>query len=291
VQVSIAFLLRTKSRIIVSMRNYKQFLSLILLLGTLIYGGQQAIAQAFSLGAGDVIRITVYGQPDLATTSRIAETGKINFPLIGDVTIGGLSTAQAERNIAKLLNDRGLVRNAQVSIFLEQRRQTLTNSVTILGQVARPGKYSLQEVSGEGVQTLIDLLAIAGGTNANAADYLIVVKKEGDGHKRIRVDLVALLREGELKYNYSLGGGDVVLVPEMEVFYIYGQVEKPGRYRLEPDMTVMHALSVASGVTDRGSEKGLLLKRRGKGGMKSSGAGLTDKLQAGDVIYVKEGLF
>lgn len=149
-QVSIAFLLRTKSRIIVSMRNYKQFLSLILLLVTLIYGGQQAIAQAFSLGAGDVIRITVYGQPDLATTSRIAETGQINFPLIGDVTIGGLSTAQAERNIAKLLNDRGLVRNAQVSIFLEQRRQTLTNSVTILGQVARPGKYSLQEVSGEG---------------------------------------------------------------------------------------------------------------------------------------------
>jgi len=273
------------------MRNYKQFLCLIVLLIKLIYGDQQAIAQAFSLGTGDVIRITVYGQSDLATTSRIAETGKINFPLIGDVEVGGLSTAQAERNIAKLLNDRGIVTNAQVSIFLEQRKQTLANTVTILGQVARPGRYPLQDVSVEGVQTLVDLLAMAGGTNANAADYLIAVKKEGDGHKRIRVDLVALLREGDLKYDYTLGGGDVILVPEMDVFYIYGQVKKPGRYRLEPEMTVMHALSVAGGVTDRGSESAVLLKRRGEADMKSSGANPTDKLQVGDVIYVKERLF
>jgi polysaccharide export outer membrane protein len=144
-----------------------------------------------------------------------------------------------------------------------------------------------------GVQTLVDLLAIAGGTNENAADYLYVVKNKSGSDNRIRVDLVGLLKQGNLDFNAVLDGGDVVLVPEMDVFYIYGQVESPGRYRLEPDMTVMQAISVASGLSDRGSEKGISLKRGGsnKEGLKSLNADLTDRLQAGDVIYVKEGLF
>ena len=59
-----------------------------------------------------------------------------------------------------------------------------------------------------------------------------------------------------------VNNGDVVLVPEMDVFYIYGEVQHPGRYQLERDMTVMQGLSVAGGLTARGSVKGIELNRQ-----------------------------
>ncbi len=244
------------------------------------------------LGAGDVVKISVYGQPDLATTTRIAESNKITFPLIGDVAIGGLSTANAEEKISYLLTSGGFVKNAQVNIFVEQRLQTLANTVTILGQVARPGKYPLQTGTVEGVENLIDLLAAAGGTNDSAADYLVMIKKNGKKETKTRVDLIALLQEGSVdKFNYTLEGGDVVFVPEMDVFYVYGQVQRPGRYRLERNMTVMQALSVGGGITDRGSEKGIQIKRRVKDSTATIDAKPTDQLVKDDVIYVKESLF
>jgi polysaccharide export outer membrane protein len=255
--------------------------------------GRLALAgDATLLGAGDVVKITVYGQPDLTTVTRIAESNKITFPLIGDVTIGGLSTANAENKIGRMLTSRGFVKNAQVNIFVEQRLQTRANTVTILGQVDRPGKYSLESPTVEGVQTLVDLLAASGGTGEFAADYLMLIKKSGKKEKKIRVDLIELLQEGEFeKNNYKLEGGDVVFVPEMDVFYIYGQVQRPGRYRLVRDMTVMQALSVGGGITDRGSEKGIQIKRRVKGSTSTRDAKPTDRLFKDDVIYVKESLF
>ncbi len=273
------------------MRHAKKILSILLLLTAMISVGQRADADTFPLGAGDVIKITVYGQPDLSTITRIADDGKITFPLIGDVKVGGMSTSQSERIISDLLQAKGIVKNPQVNVFLDQRSQTLANSVTIIGQVAKPGKYLVQDVSAGGVQTLIDLLAMAGGTNDNAADHMLLVKKDGNGQKKIQVDLVKLIKDGELDYNYALNAGDIILVPEMDVFYIYGKVNHPGRYRLERGMTVMQALSVASGVTDKGSESGVVLKRRGENGVESLNSALTGVLQADDVIYVKETLF
>jgi len=273
------------------MRGTKTYLSWFLVTMLLFVASQSGIAGSLSLlGAGDVIKITVYGQSDLTTVTRIRGDGKISFPLIGDVKIGDMSTTEAERRIATLLERRGYVTNAQVGIFVEQRIQTAANSVTIIGQIARPGKYPVQEASVEGVYTLVDLLAVAGGTNVNAADHLLLIKKQGK-QRKIKVDLVALLRNGELKNNYTLDGGDIVLVPEMDVFYIYGQVNRPGRYRLERSMTVMQAISVAGGVTSRGSESSVWLKRRDKGEIKSFNVDLTDELQVDDVIYFKESLF
>jgi polysaccharide export outer membrane protein len=256
-------------------------------------GPQLAAGQSFSLGVGDVVKIAVYGQEDLTTVTRISEGGMITFPLIGEVRIGGMSTPDAERKIERLLIDRGFVKQAQVSIFLEQRRQTLTNSVTILGQIARPGIYPLQDISGEGVQTVIDLLAMAGGTNEDAADHLYLMSnKKGAKGKKVRIDLAALMKGGDIeRYNLKLNGGDIVLVPGMDVFYIYGQVNRPGRYRLERDMTVMQALSVGGGVTDRGSESGITVNRSEKSGVNSLKVDLSDRLQVDDVIYVKESIF
>ncbi|MDR2876782.1 MAG: polysaccharide biosynthesis/export family protein [Chromatiales bacterium] len=272
-------------------RNF--FLPLLLLLSIAVSSVHAADpADNFLLGPGDVIKATVFGHPDLATVARIGEDGKISFPLIGDVLIGGLSSSGAEAKISDLLLQQHYVTDAQVSLFVQQRRQTLANSVLILGHIAHPGKYALQGVADEGVQTLIDLIAVAGGTSADSSDRLMLLRRDGDDVHKVQIDLRALLGTGELQQNVGLIGGDIIFVPEAEVFYVLGQVQSPGRYRLERGMSVMQALAVGGGINPRGNENGITIKRRGEDGVVASGsAKLTDEIRANDVIYVKESLF
>ena len=244
-----------------------------------------------TLAPGDVLKISVYGNPDLATTTRVMPDGKITFPLIGEVAVGGMSTVAAERRIAEKLTMGGFVRNAAVSVFVEQRSAALTSSVTLLGQVGQPGTYSLDTESPDGVSTLVSLLANAGGTTEQAADYCYLIRQQnGQGNKQ-RVDLDDLLRNGNLAVNIPLTNGDIVLVPEMDVFYIYGEVQKPGRYKLERDMTVMQGLSVASGITPRGSVKGIMLNRKDGNTTRTLMSNLDDRMEPNDVVYVRTAVF
>lgn len=257
----------------------------------MILGMNNVFAESNSLGSGDIVKITVYGQSDLTTIARINPDGKITFPLIGEVVISGLTTRSAEAKIAGLLQSRGIVKNPQVNIFLEQQKQTVSNSITILGEVTKPGKYSVEGPESGGIESIVDLLALAGGTSSTAADHLVLIKKNKKNSK-IKVDLVALLRFGDLSQNRSVRGGDIVFVPKMNVFYIYGEVQNPGRYRLERDMTVLQALSVGGGLTPRGTEKGMLLKRQKVDkNIETMNADPLSILKPNDVLYVKESLF
>ncbi len=272
-----------------SLRN--ALLAMVLWVGSMA-AGQAAAAEAGLLGAGDIVRITVYGQPDMTTVTRISESNNINFPLIGDVVVGGMSAAAAESAIARELSRRGFVKNAQVNLFVEQSFQALNDTVTVLGHVNRPGNYPLQGNTVEGVQTVIDLIAAAGGTNDKAATNIVLMRGGQSGRSKTDIDLHEILTQGTLNpASYKLEGGDVVFVPEMDVFYIYGQVQSPGRYRLEHGMRVMQAISVGGGITDRGSEKGIEIKREVDGGIKRFGVDDTDEVLKGDVIYIKERLF
>jgi polysaccharide export outer membrane protein len=244
-----------------------------------------------TIAPGDVLKISVYGNPDLATVTRVMPNGTITFPLIGQVTVGNRTPAQAEQSIADRLNRGGYVRNAAVSVFVQERSPVSTSSVTLLGQVVRSGTYTLDRESPEAVSNLVTLLAKAGGTTDNAADYCYLIRDENGQPRKTRVDLVDLLRNGNVKANLQLSNGDIVLVPEMDVFYIYGEVQKPGRYKLERDMTVMQGLSVASGMTPRGSVRGIVLNRLAGSAMTSLGTNLEDRLQPNDVLYVKTAVF
>lgn len=244
------------------------------------------------LGVGDIVKITVYGQPDMTTVTRISERNSINFPLIGDVSIGGVTADEAESAIARELSRRGFVKNAQVNLFVEQSFQALNDTVTILGEVARPGNYPIQGSAVEGVQSVIDLIAAAGGTSENAGANVVLVRGGNAGRTRLEIDLYEILVGGTTNpSSYLLEGGDVIYVPEMDVFYIYGQVQRPGRYRLERGMRVMQALSVSGGISDRGSEKGLEIKRKVDDDIKEIDVDPTDEVLKGDVIYVRERLF
>jgi polysaccharide biosynthesis/export protein len=244
----------------------------------------------YHLRPGDVVKITVFGHADMDTTARISDTGKIEFPLIGQIAIARLTTEQAGRYIAVALSSGGYLRQPRVNVNIESIRSPL---VSILGEVQKPGKYPIRNPDGDDVKTVSDLLALAGGPKENAADYLTVIQHTAAGKPIYqRVDLIALLRRGDTTQDLSIKNGDVVYVPRMDMFYIYGEVQKPGGYRLERGMTLMQALAVGGGLTARGTQRGIEVRRRdAKGEMDAIEPALDARLRPGDVVYVKESWF
>ena len=136
------------------------------------------------------------------------------------------------------------------------------------------------------------MLAIAGGIAPTGAETVTVIRAGDNGEQRIEIELLGLFDGPAQPKNIELTNGDTVFVPRIPVFYIYGEVQKPGAYRLERKMTVMQAVSLASGLTQRGSEKGLrIVRRNANGAAKSINASVEDYVLQDDVIYIKESLF
>jgi len=238
-----------------------------------------------TLGAGDSIRITVFQNPDLTTDTRISERGTITFPLIGEVTLGGLTPAGAEARIARQLIEGKFVLKPQVSLNVVRVR---SRQVSVLGQVPHPGRYPLDDTS----SSVTDLLALAGGIAPTGDDNVIVMVTRNGKTAKLEINVPTMYRTGDLSQNIQLQSGDTIFVQRAPVFYIYGEIQRAGAYRAEPNMTVMQALSVGGGVTPRGTDRGLKIRRKAEDGtFRTVAAQLTDRVEPDDVIYVRESLF
>jgi len=238
-----------------------------------------------ALGEGDAVRITVFQNPDLTTETRISERGTITFPLIGEVAIGGLTPAGAEARIARQLTEGKVMLKPQVTLNVVRVR---SRQVSVLGLVARPGRYPLDDVS----SNLTDILALAGGVSPGADDIVtVMLNREGKALKE-EIDVPRMYRTGNMARNIRLENGDAVYVGRAPQFYIYGEVQRAGAYRVEPEMTVQQAISVGGGMTPRGTLRGLKIDRKtADGGLQRIEAKLSDKLQAEDVVYVAWSVF
>ncbi len=239
--------------------------------------------QAYRLGPNDVVRISVYGQPDLGTVARISENGSVTLPVVGEVKLSGMTAREAERKVSDILATKQIVKSPQVGIFVEEYQ---SQKVAVVGQVVKPGMYSLTRGS-----TLMDLISEAGGLAEDSGDVAIITRKRGALEDRIPVDLRSLLEGATQTPEPKIVDGDRVYVPKMEQFYVYGEVNKPGAYRFEAGMTVMQALSIAGGLTDKGTERGMKIHRKKNGTEEVVPAQLQKGIEPNDVIQVKESLF
>lgn len=238
-----------------------------------------------SIGAGDMIRVSVFRNPDLATEARVADNGTILFPLIGEISVEGLTPQQAGKRIADKLRTGKFVVNPEVTVSLAQVN---SRQVSVLGNVHKPGRFPLDAVNSR----LTDLLAAAGGVATPGSDLVTIVSMQDGKSQKRDVDLSQMFREGNIAANISLKPGDTVYVHRAPVVYVYGEVQKAGAYRLEPHMTVMQAIAMGGGLTPRGTERGVRIHRRGDNGeVQKLQARLTDPVQTDDVIYVRESLF
>jgi len=237
-----------------------------------------------ALGEGDSIRITVFQNPDLTTETRISERGTITFPLVGEISLAGLTPVDAEARIADKLIKGKFVLKPQVSLNVIRVR---SRQVSVLGQVARPGRYPLDDTS----SNLTDILALAGGVSPTGDDNVTVMVTRDGKTAKLEINVPTMYRTGDLSRNLQLENGDTIFVQRAPVFYIYGEVQRAGSYRLEQGMTVMQALSVGGGVTPRGTDRGVKIRRKTGDGTQAIDARLIDPVQADDVIYVRESLF
>jgi len=244
-----------------------------------------AAQNEYRLGSGDVVRITVYQNPDLTLEGRISEAGTLSFPLLGTLRLGGLTSAEAEKRIADGLRSGNFVKQPQVNILVTQVRG---NQASVLGQVNRPGRFPIEVAD----MHLSDLLAVAGGISATGADVITLVgTRDGKPYRR-EIDLPNVFRGERRQDDLSIQNGDVVYVERAPTIYIYGEVQRPGAFRLERDMTVMQGLATGGGLTQRGTERGLRVHRRTPDGKTQVlQPAMDDRLRDGDVLYVKESLF
>lgn len=261
-------------------------LAFLTLLAPMLSWAQVSDAQRdYVLGAGDVIRVSVYQNADLTLETRLAESGTISFPLIGQVKLGGLSVPRAEKLIADGLRNGNFVRQPQVSILVTQVRG---NQASVLGMVNRPGRYPIEQTG----MRLSELLATAGGISTGGSDLVTLSGMRDNRPFRVVIDLPNLFAASTRSNDPVIINGDTVYVDRMPMVFIYGEVQRPGAMRLERDMTVIQALATGGGLTQRGTEKGLRVHRRNADGkVEILQPGMNDAMKDGDVIYVRESLF
>jgi polysaccharide export outer membrane protein len=244
----------------------------------------------YVLGVQDVVTVTVVGEPDLSRKFTIEQDGTFTFPYIGRVLARGLTPRQLEEELKKKLSG-DYLRNPQITVSVDAYR---SQKILIMGEVLQPGEYQLT-----GDMTLLSAIAKAGSVRPSAGREITIVRapakrgSNGNGHGEseiLKIDLAAL-QSGDLSLNVPLQDGDTINVPKAQSVFVSGQVKSPGGYAVEPGMTVLQVLSLAGGVTDRGSTGRIQILRTVDGKQKELKAKLTDKVLPGDTIVVKERIF
>jgi len=253
-------------------------------------GASAAIAQSshgprdYTLGPGDIVRITVFRSPELTTETRVSEGGYISFPLLGRLLVKGVPPLALEGAIEQKLREGGFVKNPQVTVAITQFRSM---QVSVLGQVNKPGTYYLDRP-----QSILEVLAMAGGMTSLGGDVITLVTHEGSTERRMQLDVHECIQKGNGGKDRVVRNGDIVYVPRYPVFYIYGNVNRPGQYRVERNMTVKQALAMGGGPTLRGTQDGMRLTRKDASGKSAiREADLDELIHADDVLYVRERLF
>ena len=266
----------------------RRWRGLLVLFGICAFGFAAAPARAqpeYLLTSGDILKISVFKNPDLSLDVRVSEAGTIGYPLIGSVPVKGLTLAATEAKIAQMLRDGGFVVNPQVNILLTEG---YGNLVSVIGEVNKAGRYSVDAAGGH----VSGMLAAAGGVAATGGEVIWISGMRSGKQFRRDVDIVKMSATGNTADDIELYGGDTVYVSRAPMFYIYGQVQKPGQYRLERGMTVIQALAEGGGLTGKGTQRGIVRHRRDANGkVKEEGVSLDDDVHDMDVIYVKESLF
>jgi len=243
-------------------------------------------ADALVLDTGDIVRVAVFQSPDMQTETRVDEAGTITLPLVGAVLVRSCTPRQAEQRIAAALEKGKFLRQPQVTLTVVQFR---SQQVSVLGNVNRPGRYPLDLR-----YTLSDMLAVAGGVTPNGADVVTLSRRENGRLVNRDIDLELMFdTKGSRAADLVLQAGDVIYVRRAPMYFVHGEVQRPGTYRVERFMTIRQAVATAGGVTARGTLRGVRVERRGADGKVTEirPDSLDDPVMANDVISVRESLF
>jgi polysaccharide export outer membrane protein len=264
--------------------------ALILLILCLGLATGLAAQTNYVIGAQDVLSITVFGETDLSGKYTVEQDGTFTFPLIGRVKPGGLTLRAFEQELKNRLAD-GYLKNPQVNAAVETYR---SQRILVMGEVRAPGEYLVT-----GDMTLLAALARAGSPTPTAGREAVIIRAARNSKSAssddpdtevLRIDL-GDLQAGDLTLNLPLQDGDTINVPKALSVYVSGFVKSPGAYAIDRGTTVLQVLSLAGGVTDRGSEGRTSILRMIQGKQKEVKTKLNDVVEPGDTVRVGERRF
>lgn len=241
----------------------------------------------YVIGPQDLLKITVFDEPDLTNSYRVDSDGFITFPYISRVAAGGLTLADLQDRLRSMLAA-GYIKNPQIRVEVDQYK---SQSVYVSGEVRAPGKLTMT-----GAMTLLEALAAAGSPTSAASSELTIAhpKRPGASDLEPATEVVRVnwkdLQLGR-GTDVALLDGDIINVPKAQTFYITGQIRNPGSYVLEPGMTIQQAIALAGGLTDRGSDRGMSANRLVNGKLIDIGVKLEDKVLPNDTITIRQRFF
>ena len=241
------------------------------------------------VGEGDQLLVTVFGQPDLSADIIVGANGVVTLPLVGTVDVKGKSGIEIASIFASKLEAGQYLVNPKVSVKIGQQ---VSRSFSVLGEVARPGRFVLQ-----GNLTVLDALSLAGGVTPRADKTMKILRRSSvDGkaelteYASIRLEFDNDKNNGQ--FTQKVLPNDVLVIGQVKNFYVYGEVRRPGSYPMEDDLNVMRVISIGGGVTDRGSTSRIIIHRKlSNGEMKEFSARITDVVLPGDVVFINERIF
>ncbi len=251
---------------------------------------EAAQTEEYHVGPGDLLEVSVFGQPDLSGRFPVAPDGFLEFPLLGRLAVGGRLPREIKADLTKRLAD-GYLKSPQVSVSIAEYR---SRRVFVTGEVTRPGSIALT-----GPLTMLEALAAAGSLAPTAGSELVLVRRDrstgpaqgpllpdqpgATATERFAVDD---LQAGRLTKNPALEDGDTIFVPKAQEIYVLGQVLTPGAHPFRPNLTVFQAIAQAGGMTPLASSGRLKIIRIVDGQKKDVKVKLDDPVKPGDTIMV-----
>jgi len=224
----------------------------------------------YRIGPNDVIRIQVFGEDDLTVESKVAGDGKINYPLLGVLQVGGQTIEEVQKELTARLA-KGYLRLPKVSVSIVRHR-----NIYVGGEVKTPGGYPYEE----GL-TVQKALTMAGGfTEKSDKTSIKVTRLNGKGVITIAPEADTLVMPD-----------DLIVVTQLQKFYVNGEVNKPGEYAYLKGLTVHKAITMAGGFTDKAATKRMKVLRIINGEERTLEIALDAPVLPEDIIVVLRRFF
>jgi polysaccharide export outer membrane protein len=244
--------------------------------------------ESLLIGPGDEVNVEVFDTPDLDQNARVTDGGEFPLMLGGTVRLASLTPAEAARTIEAALIKSHVMYYPRVMVTVTQYA---TQTVTVFGQVAKPGTYSIDTP-----RSVVDVLGLAGGLT-DLADRHVTIERH-TSHRQVSY-YVSNRADDLLDQKVMVNPGDKLVVPKAGIIYVLGDVARPGGYPMtnnDGTLTVLQAVATAGGTQSSAApNSSRLIRRTAVGGYQSDpipfsamqkGKKPDMPLQAGDIVYV-----
>jgi len=254
----------------------KRILFLVFIISIFCLCVSQAVAESslsnvYAIGPNDVLEIRVLDHDELRTMATVTSDGSITFPYIGTVNVEGKGVSEIEKIITDKLSE-GYIKYPVVTVSLVR---SLSKKIFVYGELFKRGEIPIQDDV-----TVLQALSMAGGVTENGKYGTAKIMRKEEGRKEYETIIETSMNNGIIMdkkvENMLLHSNDMLIVEHNKTFLIQGEALKRGRFSLEKDMTVLHALLLAGGVTNDG-RYGMIKIRRNSS---SSSTGYKDIAEA-----------